>query len=217
MRNRWSLGFLVAIGLIGLGSTAISARAADSPLITDFSVATAKGVLQEWGATAITEDKPDTLKINDRMSLTLRPIRFTFGGVNFLSFIYCLPTGGCSGYQVICAFQDNAAQTATLNEYNAQHRAGKGYADQGGVVSEKYIIFDHGITRANVITQLNVYVLYTNYMLDFLKKKGVVASAPAVPEDAGLPAGFTSPDATVAAHALAIARRPDQVPMNKVP
>lgn len=195
MRNRWFTGVVFAAGL-ATASWFVStqqAHAADAS-ISSISPSTLKSILQEWGATEITEGTDESMVIDDQLTLSIKVVSFKHNGLVHAGRTFCDPNGSCVGLRLTCAFEDGGASLATLNTYNANYRAGKAYkAPHSQVsqvnVSERYIILDHGVARANILVQLQVYASYTQYLLEHMKK----ATVAAVPNGTAAPVAYKAP------------------------
>jgi hypothetical protein len=172
-----------AAGLAAALLTAPQAGAAE--ILEGVTVATATSILQEWGATEITEGESTQMKINEQITLTVKRLAFKRSNVVMVAQLYCNnadPTGNCVGVKVTCAFEDSGTPLATLNSYNMGYRAGKAFQASNQApkvyVSERYMILDNGVARANILTQLNVFLYATGALLEHIKTSGTVASAP---------------------------------------
>jgi len=220
MRNRWFTAVIFAAGLAAAPwfLAAPQAQAAEAS-ISSMSVSTLRSILEEWGATDITEGNDESMVINDQVTLTIKVMAFKHNGLVHYARTFCHPAGGCVGLRVTCAFEDGGASLATLNGYNANYRAGKAFqAPHSQVarvnVSERYIILDYGVARANILVQLNVYANYTQYLLEHIKNATIAAA----------PGGTTTPvalkrpvPADAAMHAAAANQAFEPHLINKVP
>jgi hypothetical protein len=195
MRNFTSLAISAVLAAALL--TAPAARAAD--VLTGLNTATATSILQEWGATEITEHPSVISKVNEQVTMKLRYFTFKRANLTYVATLACNtadPTGNCVGLRVSCSFE-GAAPLATLNSYNSRFPAGKAYQETKVYTSERYMIFDNGVTRENVLAQLNVFASLTSLMLQHIKSGATIASAPATP--GGGQAASTAPMAADAA------------------
>jgi hypothetical protein len=151
-----------------------------SPILTEVTADDLKSILTEWGASDFTPVESRPIKGQDgAVAITIRRLTFKHSGLGYEVRMYCLGEGaGCLGIQVMVAFEKGSVTQSVLNSYNANFRAGKAYLEEQALVSERYIIVDHGIARANILTQLVVHESVSANMLNYIKENGVIASAP---------------------------------------
>lgn len=174
----------VAAGLAGAWTltTPQQTRAATvaSPIMTEVSADDFKSILTEWGATDISAVESRPIKGQDgAVAITVRAMTFKHSGLGYAVLMYCLGEGpGCLGIQVMAAFDKGTTTQSVLNGYNANFRAGKAYLESEFYVSERYIIVDHGVARANILTQLVVHESVTANLLNYIKENGIIAKAP---------------------------------------
>jgi len=214
MRNLWFTRVVFAVGLATASwfLTAPQGQAAETS-ISSMSVETLNSILQEWGATDITQGADESMTITDQLKLTIKVATFKHNGLIYAARTYCHPEGGCVGVRVTCAFEDSGTALATLNSYNANFRAGKAFQTPKAVVSERYIILDHGVARENVVVQLAVYAAYTSYLIDYMK----TATIAALPTGGAAPVSFKPPAGReVAIHAAAAGEAFKPQPVNRV-
>lgn len=177
MRNGWIAMFVLAAGVAAGTSYSLSQQsyAADTT-IKQFTVATANSVLQQWGGTDFEDPATSTQKVNDDLTITYKDYNFRRNGLIYHATLFCSDKDGCTGLRITCAF-DKSPGSQTLNAFNATYRAGKAYEINKVVVSERYLIVDGGVSRANLAMQLSVFDYATTELLQFGKGE-VVASVP---------------------------------------
>jgi hypothetical protein len=186
MRNLWFTGVAFAAGLSAASWFVATPQShAAEAMVDRLTVASLTGILKEWGATDVAEGASETLKPSDTVTLTIRNVTFKHNGLTYLGTLFCNDaTAGCVGLRVTCAF-DGTPPLAKVNSFNTGYRSGKAYEEEQLLISERYMIIDHGVARANIITQLDVFEYATNTLLQHINSGDVTASAPignAVPD-----------------------------------
>lgn len=172
----------IAVGLAGAWTLAApqSKAAATDTILTQVTVDDLKGILTEWGATEISAAEARTVKGADgAVTLTIRVLTFRHSGLLYAARMYCVgESTGCLGIQLTVAFENAGTPLTVLNGFNGSFRAGKAYQETQVYVSERYIIVDHGVARANIMTQFVVHEAVTANMLKYIKDNGVIAQVP---------------------------------------
>lgn len=170
-----------AVGLAGAWVVAApQSRAATETILTEVTVEDLKGLLTEWGATEISAAQAQQMKGADgAVTVTIRRLTFRHSGLVYAAHMYCPgESAGCLGIQLTVAFENTNTPVSVLNGYNEIYRAGKAYRDTQVYVSERYIIVDHGVARANIMTQFVVHEGMTANLVRYIKENGIVAQAP---------------------------------------